>query len=75
MELLLTVIATFLSGALIGFGISTVLNVGTMNELHEECERLKEENKKRAYIKPQIIEISDPGAANGIEFPGAQKIN
>ena len=74
MELLLIVIATFLSGALIGFGISTVLNVGTMNELHEECERLKEENKKRAYIKPQIIEISDPGAANGIEFPGAQKI-
>ena len=71
MELLLTVIATFMAGALIGFGISTVLNVGTMNELHEECERLKAENKKRAYIKPQI---SDPGAANGIEFPGAQKI-
>lgn len=75
MELLLIVIATFLSGALIGFGISTVLNVGTMNELHEECERLKAENKKRAYIKPQIIEISDPGAANGIDYPGAQKIN
>lgn len=74
MELLLTVIATFLSGALTGFGISTVLNVGTMNELHEECEKLKAENKKKAYIKPQIIEISDPGAANGINFPGAQKI-
>ena len=74
MELLLIVIATFLAGALTGFGISTVLNVGTMNELHEECERLKEENRKKAYIKPQIIEISDPGAANGIEFPGATKI-
>lgn len=74
MELLLIVIATFMAGALIGFGISTVLNVGTMNELHEECERLKDENRKKAYIKPQIIEISDPGAANGIEFPGAQKI-
>ena len=74
MELLLIVIATFLAGALVGFGISTVLNVGTMNELHEECERLKEENRKKAYIKPQIIEISDPGAANGIEFPGATKI-
>lgn len=74
MELLLIVIATFLAGALVGFGISTVLNVGTVNELHEECERLKDENKKRAYIKPQIIEISDPGAANGIEFPGATKI-
>lgn len=75
MELLLIVIATFMAGALVGFGISTVLNVGTMNELHEECERLKAENKKRAYIKPQIIEISDPGAANGIDYPGAQKIN
>lgn len=74
MELLLIIIATFMAGALIGFGISTVLNVGTMNELHEECERLKDENRKKAYIKPQIIEISDPGAANGIEFPGAQKI-
>lgn len=74
MELLLIVIATFMAGALIGFGISTVLNVGTMNELHEECERLKDENRKKAYIKPQIIEISDPGAANGIEFPGATKI-
>lgn len=75
MELLLIVIATFMAGALVGFGISTVLNVGTVNELHEECERLKDENRKKAYIKPQIIEISDPGAANGIEFPGAQKIN
>lgn len=74
MELLLIVIATFLSGALIGFGISTVLNVSTMNELHEECERLKAENKKRAYIKPKIIEISDPGAGGSIDFPGAQKI-
>lgn len=74
MELLLIVIATFLAGALVGFGISTVLNVGTMNELHEECERLKDENRKKAYTKPQIIEISDPGAANGIEFPGATKI-
>jgi hypothetical protein len=74
MELLLIVIATFMAGALVGFGISTVLNVGTMNELHEECERLKDENRKKAYIKPQIIEISDPGAANGIEFPGATKI-
>lgn len=75
MELLLTVIATFMAGALTGFGISTVLNVGTMNELHEECEKLKAENKKKAYIKPQIIEISDPGTANGIDYPGAQKIN
>lgn len=74
MELLLIVIATFLAGALVGFGISTVLNVGAVNELHEECERLKDENRKKAYIKPQIIEISDPGAANGIEFPGATKI-
>lgn len=74
MELLLIVIATFMAGALIGFGISTVLNVGTMNELHEECERLKAENKKRAYIKPQIIEISDPGAGGSIDYPGAQKI-
>lgn len=74
MELLLIVIATFMAGALVGFGISTVLNVGTVNELHEECERLKDENRKKAYIKPQIIEISDPGAANGIEFPGATKI-
>lgn len=74
MELLLIVIATFMAGALVGFGISTVLNVGTVNELHEECERLKDENRKKAYIKPQIIEISDPGTANGIEFPGATKI-
>lgn len=71
---MLIVIATFMAGALVGFGISTVLNVGTVNELHEECERLKDENRKKAYIKPQIIEISDPGAANGIEFPGATKI-
>ena len=75
MEYVITLIAVFVTGALVGFGISTVLNAQTVYELHEEIEKLKAEKRKKPYITPQIIEISDPGTANGVDFPGATKIN
>ena len=75
MEYVITLIAVFVTGALVGFGISTVLNVQTVYELHEEIEKLKAEKRKKPYITPQIIEISDQGTANGVDFPGATKIN
>lgn len=72
MELILIVIATFMTGALLGFGISTILNAQTVYELHEENEKLKA--SRTACVKPQIIEISDPHVADGIEFPSTTKI-
>jgi hypothetical protein len=75
MELILIVIATFLSGALVGFGLSTILNAQTVYELHVENEKLKTAKPKKEYVAPQIIEISDPHVADGIEFPGTTKIN
>ena len=82
MELVLICIAVFLAGALVGFGIATIYTSAhtirlydekrdlarKVAELEEADRKAKEAALKLPRIQPEVIEISDPTAGEGVDF-------
>ena len=81
MELVLIVIATFLAGALLGFGIATIYSSNQILTLWDEKKKLNRElidvmAEKQSLeevvknFKPTTIEISDPTVGSNVKFGG-----